>query len=488
VRKSLIAALAAVVVVAVGAVSVPLVERHAAAALKSQIEADGTTVGTVEVGLFDRSVTVTDAHSRKDHDVAIRRWRTSGIAWPLDELLRGRSPLAGWKPGDPLSAERVEFEDIRVVAPDGGQATVKSLVIEGLDWARYDGTVDPFRVALGARAVRALSMRKLELRDSAFVLPDGAGTLKVGEFRLDGVARGAVAGVTMTNLETFEGKGAQAFFKLADVNAKKLDVGRILAAMSSPAWQPGAPVGRIEVGSINVAGFGGSLLARYGVSVDDVTYQSVRETADVVRSEMRIRNFVMAPPLRGLESLQIRIAMQTMGLKSLKLEFGCMGTEDRGKGELAVERCALSGQDLGEIDFSMKITQADPIFWQAVDSGDLDAFMHSRASLATAKLVLADNSLLDRSLKAAAAATGKPAAQVRSDLAQEVRKFQPSDVLITEDLTKLLDTVARFIERGGTLTIEANPSQPFGVDRIAYLASPGPDLVDALGLTARLSR
>jgi hypothetical protein len=55
-------------------------------------------------------------------------------------------------------------------------------------------------------------------------------------------------------------------------------------------------------------------------------------------------------------------------------------------------------------------------------------------------------------------------------------------------MTKLLDTVARFIETGGTLTVEAKPDTPIRIDKLEYFRRPGPDLVNILGLGATLSR
>ena len=102
--------------------------------------------------------------------------------------------------------------------------------------------------------------------------------------------------------------------------------------------------------------------------------------------------------------------------------------------------------------------------------------------------MLADKSLLERSLKALAAMTGQPVAVTRANLARDIRRYQPSGVLISEDLTKLLDTVARFVEQGGTLTIDAKPEPPFGIDKVRHLSSrPGADLVSLLGLSATLS-
>ena len=73
-----------------------------------------------------------------------------------------------------------------------------------------------------------------------------------------------------------------------------------------------------------------------------------------------------------------------------------------------------------------------------------------------------------------ATTSGQPLAAVRAGFAQEVRRFQPPGVLITEDMTKLLDTVARFIETGGTLTLEAKPDTPIGIDKLEYFRRPGP--------------
>jgi len=84
--------------------------------------------------------------------------------------------------------------------------------------------------------------------------------------------------------------------------------------------------------------------------------------------------------------------------------------------------------------------------------------------------------------------SAKAPAAARAGLAEEIRRFQPANVLITDDLTKLLETVARFVEKGGTLTLEAKPDPPLALNKMSTLARPGPDLVGLLGLTATLSK
>ena len=56
---------------------------------------------------------------------------------------------------------------------------------------------------------------------------------------------------------------------------------------------------------------------------------------------------------------------------------------------------------------------------------------------------------------------------MRANLAQEVRRYQPPGVLITEDMTKLLDTVARFVEQRR----HAHRSMPSPIRRSASTGS-----------------
>ena len=100
--------------------AVPLVEKHAAAQIKAEMERDGTTtVGAVEVGLFDRRILLTDLRSRQLGEITIGRWQASGLAWPLDELIKGRTPVSGLQLGDPLQADRLELNDLHVVDEQG---------------------------------------------------------------------------------------------------------------------------------------------------------------------------------------------------------------------------------------------------------------------------------------------------------------------------------------------------------------------------------
>ncbi len=490
-KKKIIAAIAVVALAGAAVAAVPIVESHAAASIKTEIERDGTTkVGNVEVGLFERRITLLDPKSTSGAALSVARWDASGLAWPLGELIRGRTPLAGFDWGDPLQADRIELRDVHMV--DSATASgwsMGSLVMEGFDLARYDTQYQggyKFQ-ALVARALGALTIRRLEERNVLFSLPGSNDTFGAASAVVDRYERGRIALLTVSSLEATAKDDPAPLYKIADFKSAAIDITRVIAALSSDKWQPGAPVGRVHVDSFNTSGFSGEMLTRYGISLGSVSLETVREGDRLSRSRTRVEGFVLAPPLRGLQGLQTRLALQTMGLKDVKLDLDCAGTDDRARGELTLDRCALVGPDLGKIDLTARIVDVDPPFRRAVDDGDLLALNESHAGLGEMQLILADKSLLERSLKALSAVTGKPVSETRSNLAGEIRRYQPTGILISEDMTKLLDTVARFVERGGTLTLDAKPDPPIDIERFQPLMKPGADLVRLLGLSATLS-
>ena len=223
---------------------------------------------------------------------------------------------------------------------------------------------------------------------------------------IDRFDKGRVGALVMTGFDfaaktssdkTSSDKAAgELMFRMAEFKLGDFDFQRGLKAMGSVSWRPGMPLGRIDLGSASLSGFSGESLRRYGVTLASITHQSKYENKDVRHSRMRIEGFVLDPPVGNREALQVRIVLQAMGLKELKLAMDCSGTEDRAKGEVGVDRCAISGPDLGEIDLSFKLVQADPPFWQAIDEGNSLALLRSKAGLGSARIVVVDRGLVER--------------------------------------------------------------------------------------------
>lgn len=488
-RIGLVAALAVVVVAGAAVAAVPVIEGYAARQIKADMERDGqATVGSVEVGLFDRKIAVKDMHVKRAGDMSIGRWEASGLAWPLSELIAGRTPFSGLKLGDPFQAGHLELQDLKVVDKNV-QWTIASVVADDLRLDRYEPVLGVGQfTALSMRIMKAMSVGRLEQKQSVFTDPATGNTMSIAGMTIGGYDKGKVGSFEVKDLDVVPKAASMPDFRMAEMKLAGLDLHRPINAMSAAGWRPGMPIGRIDLESASLSGFSGAGMTRNGISLGSVTQQTTHEAGGVKRSRVRVEGFVMAPPAGNVQALQLRMALQSMGLKELRLDLDCSGAEDRGKSELSVDRCALSGPDLGELTLALKLVNADAPFWAAIDDGNTFALLGSKVGLASAKVALADRGIVERTLKAAATTSGQPVATVRSGFAQEVRRYQPPGILITDDLTKLLDTVARFVESGGTLTINAKPDKPLGIDKLAYLRRPGPDLVDMLGLSATLTK
>lgn len=489
-KKTVIALGAVIALIGIGAASIPFAESFTATRLKASLAQNGVQVETVKVGLLDRSVALSNVAGGPNGELKVDEWQASGLAWPLDELLKGRLPFRGLNWGDPLHVARFHMRNFRLAEPDAGNSwTIGELTGTNIDLPRYDSTYEgPFRnEVMVARLLGALSVDRLELSDSTYVSLEQM-TQSVGRLSLTGYVRGLIDALEMKDLQVKPAGARMAGVTVADTTARGIDLRRPIGLASSLDWEPGMPIGRIPVAEGRMSGFGGDLMTRYGLSLGSVSTETKRESADFSRSRMRVEDFVLAPSLRSVEALGMRMVLQSMNLKEVRLGFDCSTVEDRARHALKVEDCKLSSPDLIDISLAAQVIDTDDEFWRSIDEGDIFGLLGTKAALASAKLTVADKSLLQRSLQAKARLSGQPAAAERAALAAEIRRYQPPGVLITQDMSKLLDAIARFVEQGGTLTVDAAPQPPLGLEKLDYLLKPGADLVNALGLTATVSR
>lgn len=489
-RKVLVVGLAVAVVGLLGVAALPLAERYAAGQIKAALEQDGqTSVGAVEVGLLSRRVSLTDVRSRAFGGLTARRWEVSGLPESLGDLLEGRTPLSDFKLGDPLRADHLELADARFTDADGSSWSVGSLSVDGLDLAPYDpNAAGPYRLEiLAARIARALRLRHIEAANISYGLAGTGDSLSMRHVAVDRFDRGSFGAVAIVGSEAVSQNTTDAAFKIDDMRAKDVDLRRVVAQLGERSWQPGRPLGRIAVSSASASGFGGTLLSHNGVSLEGVSLETTHEAVDSSRSRLRIDDLIVRPA-DGLEGARLRLILQAMGLSELKLGFDCAGVERRSKGELGIDRCALAMTDLGEVSLAANFIGADETFWRGIDDGDAMLLSRSAIALASARMTVVDKGIIERSIRALAAGSGQSSQIARANLARDIRTYQPPDILITEDLTKLLDTVARFIEQGGTLALEAKPDPPLGLAAARGLSITAPDLVNLLGLSATLSR
>lgn len=489
-KKSVVVIGAVIALIGIGAAAIPFAEQFAATRVKADLARGGVQVETVKVGFLDRSIAMRNVAGGPNGELKIDEWEASGLAWPLDELLKGRLPFKGLNWGDPLHVARLHLRNFRLAEPDAGESwAIGELTGTNIDLPRYDAVYEgPFRSqVMIARLLGALSVERLEQSDASHVAFDQT-TQSVARLSVAGYARGLIGKFEMKDLQIKPAGARAAGFSVAETTARDLDFRRPIGVASSIDWEPGTPIGRIPIAEGKMTGFGGDLLTRYGLSLGAITTETVKEGADVIKSRMRVERFVIAPSLRSVEAIGMRMVLQSMNLKEARVDFDCSSIEDRARHFLKFDDCRMVGPDLFELSLIGEVIDADEEFWRSIDEADIFGVLGTKAALKSAKLIVADKSLLQRALQAKAKVSGQSAQAERAALAAEIRRYQPPGVLITQDMSKLLEAVARFVEQGGTLTIAAAPQPPFGLEKLEYLLKPGADLVNALGLTATVSR
>lgn len=307
---------------------------------------------------------------------------------------------------------------------------------------------------------------------------------------MDGLDKGQVKSVTLTDAE-FRDEPAKPTpsLSIGDFALRALDLRMPLGRLRDVEWFPGMPVGRVSFEQVTIDRIGGDVLADLAIIPGRVSFESTRSGSRAT-GRTRVEGFAIRPQALNRDTAQVLAVLTLLGLREVTASLDCVGSEDRDKGEFALERCTLASPGLAELEFSVKLINADAAFWNALDSGNVFQAMTSSLALGTARLVVRDESLLDRLVKLNATSRGLSPAEARAALARDVRRYQPTEMLITEEVTKLADVVARFVEQGGTLTVDARPDPPITFDdtRVFWGTGPGPDIVQMFGLRATHTR
>jgi hypothetical protein len=494
-RWAIVFAVVVIVLGVAGVVGLPLAEVRLADALKARLEQGGTAkVAAVEVGFLQRRIVLKDLAVAQlgDNDIKAAKVEARGLGWPLADLLAGRTPFTGWRWGDPLQAEHVEITDLHLLNEiEQGEWRVARLVFEGLDLPRYEplASPPPGSLAQPVLALSHLSLRRFEVHGLVFQSIDGEGTgVRIASIVLERLHKGEIDSLALAGSEIRDRPGSpSAWFSVAEIVARKVDLRTSLDKLKDPEWLPGMPTGRASLETLTFKGVGGAALANQGITLGRISYETKRD-GERASGRARIEDFVLRPQGLSSDAMQTLALLMSLGVREVKASLDCSGGEDRAKGEIEIDRCVLASPGLGEIALSLKLVNGDEAFWRGLDEGDPNALAESRVGLGAAKLVMRDTSLLERLVNLYATATGLPRPEARAALAREVRRFQPTDMLITEDMTKLADTLARFVEQGGTLTIEAKPDPPLTPDGARVLFAPGPDIVSVLGLSATVAK
>ena len=324
VKKNVIAVVAVVALVGAavgGGAGRGDVMRRAGSRPRSNATARPRSAG-VEVGLFDRRVTLVDLKStsarRAQRSAAGRRRASPGRSASCCAAARRSPAFALGRPaaGRAYRAEgRARWSTRRRQRLEHRLARHRGLRSRRASMPQYRRPL-PVPGAGRPRRWRRSSMRRLEERNVIFSLPGTGDTYgcRVGcrrslrarpHRRADGEQPRSHA----------EGRRRRRSFKIAEHRVDRPRSRRVIAALSSDKWQPGAhrrprPCRRRQAPSASAA----RCWRATAISLGSVSLETVHEGDESSdRSRTRIEGFVLAPPLRGLEGLQMRLALQVDG-------------------------------------------------------------------------------------------------------------------------------------------------------------------------------
>ena len=153
--------------------------------------------------------------------------------------MQGRLPLEGLKVGDPIKAARIEARDFGLSDVSGNSWKFGHVSIEDIELARYDSDAGPGRYGLtviGARALAALSVRKLEERDVTFTVAGSTDGFAAASLSLENLERGRIGALSVADFRVTSPRSREPVFSVADTRFAGLDGGKMLAAMSVASW------------------------------------------------------------------------------------------------------------------------------------------------------------------------------------------------------------------------------------------------------------
>ncbi len=231
--------------------------------------------------------------------------------------------------GDPLRVARFHMRNFRLATPDTGDSwSIGELTAANFDLPRYDAAYEgPFRnEVMFARLLGALSVERLEQRDASHTTSSRRDTRRH--------ACPSPAMTAASSLRRSEGLPGEAGQRPhgrphdrrrhgARRRCAPADRRGVLARLGA-----GTPIGRVPVAEGRMTGFGGDLMARYGLSLGSVSTETVSEgrirAAHGSGSRTRAR-----PSLRSVEAVGMRMVMQSMNLREVRVGFDCSTVEDR---------------------------------------------------------------------------------------------------------------------------------------------------------------
>ena len=182
--------------------------------------------------------------------------------------------------------------------------------------------------------------------------------------------------------------------------------------------------GRVHIETAKRPGFGGEAFTRYGISLGSISLADRREVRTGRAARARAsKASCWRRRCAASKACSCASPCRRWASRTCRLEFDCSGTEDRAKGELTLDRCALGRARAGR-DRPRREASSMPMRPSGTRSMTATCSRcRITAALGGAGWCSPTRACSSAACGAVATMTGQPAGDVRADCAQEVRRY-----------------------------------------------------------------
>jgi hypothetical protein len=335
--------------------------------------------------------------------------------------------------------------------------------------------------------------------------------IRVGEFVINnlhsqkaGSSEGVrIARVTLRGLDA----GRLAEFRIDDFRAidegkDVVTIGSVLLAGTDvtrmlPDLAAGRPISTTDPARRplfdrwEIVALGGSALADHGFSLARVGADSTRSAdGKIDRGTFRAEGLQLSAPTKA-DSPVVQ-ALAGLGYPALKGEIACSGDWDWARKSYRVEPCTFAIPGAGTLSFTMSLSNLDFSSLTGIPGmDDTAALMQAMqaAKFEWIRIAYKDEGLTDRVIALAAKSQGQPEAAFRQAMVGQIKAGGGAYGAGSPRLQALVDAVAAFLTRPGTLTVALEPSAPVAFGSLGgnLIADPNA-AAERVGLTGKHSQ
>ena len=195
------------------------------------------------------------------------------------------------------------------------------------------------------------------------------------------------------------------------------------------------------------------------------------EKGDVITTTTNLKPAVinLKPRLGEIPSfLQGYAILQSLDMETISISGSSVSKLDAGDDSASVSNGLFVIDDVMRLNFEYEAEGINAILSQLkqleTDSSAVDSLeFYNALKLRNFRMTIEDNSIVDKGLTLATQMTGQSEAQLKLMVTGAVflAASQAKNEFEADVYSKTMEALANFIKKGGTLTIEANPPEPF---------------------------